>query len=110
MVGVASIHSLLVDMAQILRKHGQYGHADLVAALAVEEDAQRFADQVSGLAFWGGSGSVVDAAFDDAADDLAFNRMIVDLAEALDQLGLANPRVQWVAQTIEDWLNSNPTI
>jgi hypothetical protein len=107
---MSSITGILQRMEEVLRKHRETSHADLVARLAAEADPHRFAEEIGGLEIWGGQGALVDVTLPNSSDDRELNELIVDLAEALDQLGLGNPRSRWVAQTIEDWLIAHPTI
>jgi hypothetical protein len=105
---MASILNTLGEMERMLRSHGFPELGGRVARLAAEEDATVFAAQICSMEVWGGAGSIVDVTLNDLNDDRRFNELIVDLAEALDQLGLGTPRTRWVGQTIEDWLIANP--
>ena len=105
-----SISNLLAEMETLLRRHDFADFADRLSVIGSTQNSIEFAAQVQSLDIWGGTGSIVDVTLGDPFEERRFNELIVDLAEALDQLGIGTPRSRWVGQTIEDWLIAHPTI
>jgi hypothetical protein len=98
----------LEEMERILRSHDRHELGDLLARIAAEDNSDIFQQEVTSLRVWGGKGSIVDATLKEPSDERRFNELIVDLAEALDQLGIGTFRSRWVGRIIEDWLISHP--
>jgi hypothetical protein len=103
-----SILNTLQEMETTLRSNGFEDFGNRISEIAAEENSVVFAAQIASLDVWGGNGSIVDVTLSSLVDERRFNELIVDLAEALDQIGIGNPRTRWVGQTIEDWLIANP--
>lgn len=67
-----------------------------------------------GLDIWGGSGSVSDlilaqpgADAQAKADDRLLQGYVIQVAEAMDELGLGTARSRWVADVFRKWRQSN---
>jgi len=105
---MSSIHNYVTEMERLLRSHGKADKADLLKKIADTPNHTDFSALVSSLDVWGGEGSVVDVTLEEPNDERRYSELIVDLAEALDQLGIGNSRSRWVGQVVEDWLNAHP--
>ncbi len=105
---MSSILQTLEEMESLLRSHDLKEFADNIRGIAAQDNPAVFAQEISSFAVWGGNGSIVDVTLSDPIDERRFNELIVDLAEALDQLGIGTERSRWVAQIIEDWLIAHP--
>jgi hypothetical protein len=67
-----------------------------------------------GLDIWGGSGSVSDTILaqpgtgaEAKADDKLLRGCVIQVAEAMDELGLGTVRSKWVADVFRKWRDSN---
>lgn len=76
--------------------------ADLVEAVVT--DFSRAARLYRTVDWWGGSGSVADFVPDDVDARRRIMRLLVDLVQAMDGLGIPCPRASQWTDTFADWL------
>lgn len=104
-----TIDQLLAELEELLTRNRYQTQADFISKLRDLDDPNDFTEQVQSLDFWGGAGSVIGCAFVDLVEHRRSVELVVELNEALEQIGLASPRSRQVSLTFEDWLISNPS-
>lgn len=78
-------------------------HRDLLKAAAREPDETRLRETLTGEVVWGGTGSVLDHSPED--DPEGYDRLILALAQALEDLGWDTPRTRQAGLLLEDYFN-----
>jgi translation elongation factor EF-Tu-like GTPase len=104
----------LAELEVILTKHGHLAQANVVARLSELQasDPRAFTDLIQGPEMWGGSGAVWEASFESQAisavetqDDIhRFRLALIDIAEAMDRLGVGTARSRDIASTVRGWV------
>jgi hypothetical protein len=108
-----ALEQALKEIEGLLRKYRHYGHADYVEEiLASLETPQPDHDRLRGLGMWGGAGAVWEVNLPypqqeselTKADQLAFLKAIIRLAEMMNQMGIGTERSREIAATFRYWI------
>jgi hypothetical protein len=102
----------LADASRLLRKYAHHGQAEVV-----EQIADSFVSgnpdyaRLQGLDMWGGSGAVWETSLsplrrtdETVADEGAFRQAIIEIASAMDRLGIGTERSRSTAEIFRDWI------
>jgi hypothetical protein len=104
----------LSEIRDVLLKFKHLGQARVVEDIlaAVGKTNPDFA-QLRSIDMWGGAGAVWEVSFSTPqmseemkADEQSFRRAIIDLVEAMNQMGISTDRSQFICATFQDWLTN----
>jgi hypothetical protein len=103
----------LNQIAELLHKYGHHAQGAVVDSIldsirAPEPDYK----ELAGIEMWGGAGAVWEVLLtpssnsrEEQADKESFQKAIVAIADAMDQLGIGTDRSRFIAKTFQGWLD-----
>jgi hypothetical protein len=92
----------LSDEFEQISPHFRQLSADLAEALTT--DPTKAPAMYCNVDWWGGSGSVADFVPVDVNTRRRIMRLLVDLVQAFDELGVTCPRASWWVDVFVEWL------
>jgi hypothetical protein len=96
----------LREVNGLLRKFGHYGQAAVLEKiLASLETPDPDYGTLAGISMWGGAGAVWDVTLASLADEAAFRRAMIRIAEEMRRLGIATSRSDDIAKIFKGWLD-----
>jgi hypothetical protein len=96
----------LREVDTLLCRFGHYGQAAVVEKiLASFETPDPDYESLTGISMWGGAGAVWEVNLASRADEAAFRRAMIRIAEEMRRLGIATSRSDDIAEIFKGWLD-----